>query len=98
MKLSNLEKETIILWNEAEKTASVYTYNPALIRQLSELCRTHPGQVCQTHPGQVCQTGDNGWGGLTFSLPKRWLKVAPPRVLSPAQREVLDRMNEKKRG
>ena len=45
MKLSNLEKETIILWNEAEKTASVYTYNPALIRQLSELCRTHPGQV-----------------------------------------------------
>ena len=82
MKLSNLEKETIILWNEAEKTASVYTYNPALIRQLSELCRT----------------GDNGWGGLTFSLPKRWLKVAPPRVLSPAQREVLDRMNEKKRG
>ena len=90
MKLSNLEKETIILWNEAEKTASVYTYNPALIRQLSELCRTHPGQACQT--------GDNGWGGLTFSLPKRWLKVAPPRVLSPAQREVLDRMNEKKRG
>lgn len=85
MKLSNLEKETIILWNEAEKTASIYTYNPALVRQLSELC--------QTHPDQVRQTGDNGWGGLTFSLPKRWLKVVPPRILSPAQREVMDGEN-----
>ena len=36
------------------------------------------------------------WGGLTFELPKKWLKVTPPRVLSPAQRAVLDRMNQNK--
>ena len=34
---------------------------------------------------------------MTFELPKKWLKVSPPRVLSPAQRAVLDRINEKKR-
>ena len=88
MKLTNVERETIISFNEAERTASVYTHNETLKRQLSELCRTHPEQVRQT--------AANGWGGLTFELPKKWLRVTPPRVLSPAQRAVLDRMNQRK--
>ena len=88
MRLTNVEKETIINFNEAEHTASVYTHNAALKRQLLELC--------QTHPEQVRQTAANRWGGLTFELPKKWLKVAPPRVLSPAQRAVLDKMNQDK--
>ena len=88
MKLSKLEQETIINFNEAERTASVYTHNEALKRQLLELCRSYPEQVRQT--------AANAWGGLTFDLPKKWLKVTPPRVLSPAQRAVLDRMNQKK--
>ena len=88
MKLTNVEKETVINFNEAERTASVYTHNETLKRQLSELCRTHPEQVRQT--------AANGWGGLTFELPKKWLKVSPPRVLSPAQRAVLDKMNQNK--
>ena len=81
MKLTSIEKETIINFNEAERTASIYTHNEALKRQLLELC--------QTHPEQVRQTAANGWGGLTFELPKKWLRVTPPRVLSPAQRAVL---------
>ena len=89
MRLTNIEKETIINFNEAERTASVYTHNEAWKRQLLELC--------QSHPEQVRQTAANDWGGLTFELPKKWLKVSPPRVLSPAQRAVLDRMNERKR-
>ena len=88
MKLTNVEKETVINFNEAERTASIYTHNEALKRQLAELCRTHPEQVRQT--------AANGWGGLTFELPKKWLRVTPPRVLSPAQRAVLDRMNQNK--
>jgi len=90
MKLSKIEQETIINFNEAEGTASVYTHNEALKRQLSELCRSHSEQVRQTDA--------NRWGGLTFELPKKWLKVAPPRVLSPAQRAVLERMNQKRHG
>lgn len=87
MRLTNVEKETVINFNEAECTASVYTHNEALKRQLLELC--------QTRPEQVRQTAANGWGGLTFELPKKWLKVSPPRVLSPAQRAVLDKMNKR---
>ena len=87
MRLTNIEKETVINFNEAERTASVYTHNEALKRQLLELCRTHPEQVRQT--------AANGWGGLTFELPKKWLRVTPPRVLSPAQRAVLDRLNQR---
>lgn len=90
MRLTKMEKETVITFNEAERTASIYTYNAALKDQLLGLCRSHPEQVRQT--------AANTWGGLTFELPKKWLKVSPPRVLSPAQRAVLDRMNQKKRG
>lgn len=76
MKLTNVEKETILTFNEAERTANIFTYNEVLKRQLLELC--------QTYPEQVCQTATNGWGGLTFELPKKWLRVKPPRILSPA--------------
>ena len=79
MKLSGTERETIVLYNEAEAAASIYTHNAALCRQLSELCGTYPGQVRQT--------GDNGYGGLSFELPKKWVRITPPRVLTPAQRD-----------
>ena len=88
MKLTNIEKETVINFNEGERTASIYTHNEALKRQLSELCRSYPEQVRQI--------AANGWGGLTFELPKKWLRVTPPRVLTPAQRAVLDKMNQSK--
>ena len=87
MKLTNVERETIINFNEAEAAASVYTHNEALKGRLLELCRTYPKQVRQT--------GANRWGGFTFELPKKWLKVSPPRVLSPAQRAVVDKINRK---
>ena len=89
MKLTNVERETVATFNEAEQTANVYTHNPAWKARLLELC--------QTYPEQVRQTAANDWGGLTFELPKKWLKVSPPRVLSPAQRAVLDKMNQNRR-
>ena len=89
MGLSNLERETIILWNEAEKTASIYTHSPILQRQLSELCTAYPESALAVE--------DNRHGGLTYELPKKWVRVVSPRILSPAQREVLDRMNRNRR-
>ena len=87
MKLTNIEKETIVNFNEAERMASVYTYNRVLQEQLLALC--------QSYPEQVRQTAVNGWGALTFELPKKWLRVTPPRVLTPAQLAVLDKMNKR---
>lgn len=89
MRLSNYEKETIINFSEADKTASVYTHNEAMKAQLSGLCGAYPKQARQT--------GDNGYGGMTFELPKKWLKIKPPRVLSEKQLEVLKRMNESRK-
>ncbi len=88
MKLSMIERETVINFNEAERTASVYTHNAALKEQLSELCRIHPEQMRQT--------AANSSGGLTFELPKKWLRIAPPRKPTPAQLEVLARMTQKR--
>ncbi len=90
MKRKNYEKESIFLFNEADRTASVYTHNAALIRQLTGLCSSHPEQVRHIE--------DNGCGGLTFELPKKWLRIVPPRVLSAAQKEVLEKMNRERWG
>ena len=87
--LSGVERETIILFNEAESTASVYTFNAALQKQLLELRQLHPEQVTVTYQGS--------YGAVDFQIPKKWVKIVPPRVLSPAQREVIDRMNARKR-
>lgn len=90
MKLTNFEKETIILFNEAERMASVYTCNAAMKKQL--------GALCESRPGQIQRTADNGCGGLTFLLPKKWIRISPPRILSEAQKEVLEQMNRKRWG
>lgn len=90
MKLSNLEKETIILWNEAERETEIYTHSPALQKQLRDLCGQYPEQVHLTREGP--------YGSITVRLPKKWLRVVPPRILSPAQREVLEKMNAKRWG
>ena len=42
MKLSGTERETIVLYSEAEASASIYTHNAALCRQLSELWPAYP--------------------------------------------------------
>lgn len=44
MKLSKLEQESIILYNEEESTASIYTHDPKLKRKLKRPCGEIPGQ------------------------------------------------------
>lgn len=36
------ERETIINWSMADKTATVFTADPAVIRKLDKLCKEHP--------------------------------------------------------
>jgi hypothetical protein len=42
MKLSNLEKETIITFNAAENHAEIYTCEPKWINKMDKLCEQHP--------------------------------------------------------
>lgn len=89
MNLTKVEQETIILFNEGEAGASVYTHNAALQRLLLELCETRPAQARQVE--------DNRRGGLTFEIPKKWVKIVPTRALSEAQKRVLEEMNQRNR-
>ena len=41
-KRSKYEKETILNFNEAEATATIYTYNASLKRRLAEFSRKYP--------------------------------------------------------
>lgn len=41
-KLSKYERETIVLFNEAETEASIYTFNTDLKRRLAEFSRKYP--------------------------------------------------------
>ena len=41
-KLTKYEKETIVLFNEGEDTASIYTYNAGLRKRLANFSKKYP--------------------------------------------------------
>lgn len=41
-RLTKYEKETIVLFNEAENTANIYTYNTALKNRLAKFSKENP--------------------------------------------------------
>jgi hypothetical protein len=43
--MTNLERETIILFNEAEDTAEVYTHNKSMIKKLDAMCLSYSNDV-----------------------------------------------------
>ena len=60
MSISRIEQETVILFNEAEASASVYTYNGALNRKLTGLCHTRPTEARLTKDdGHPCSSRKN---------------------------------------
>lgn len=81
MKLSNLERETLICFNESESAAEVFTFNGAMRRKLEQLAADRPEDV------QHVKTTPEG--GETYTLPKGWLKIRAPRILSEEQRNAM---------
>lgn len=70
MKLSKYEEETVILYNEAESTASVYTHDPKLKEKLKRLSEKYPGQI-------IFQTENNS-GGVTYLISKKCVLIREP--------------------
>ena len=79
-----MSRKPLSTLTKKKKLASVYTHNLGLQNTLLSLCESHPAQVRQT-------SGDR-YGSMTFELPKKWVKIAPPRVLSEAQKKGLWRI------
>lgn len=70
MKLSKYEQETIILYNEEEATASVYTHDPKLMEKLKRLSMKYPDKIYperKEHPGAV-----------SYIVPKSCVSVREP--------------------
>lgn len=86
--LSKYEQETIIRYNQEERTATCYTHDKALIRKMDKLIENGEDII-------VCRQGD-GW--REYKLPKKCIKVRFPRKLSDEQRQSMaERMRSKVR-
>ena len=81
MNLTSEERETIIRFDEAGPLAVVYTYNVAWKNKLAKMASERPDEVCFKE--------EDGWGGVTYELPKKWLKIGSPRAISDAQRQAM---------
>lgn len=65
MKLSPYEQETIILYNQAEEKAEVYTHDRKLMEKLTYLSQKYPEQVSRKDEHN-------------FIVPKRCVSVREP--------------------
>lgn len=78
MKLSPAERETIILFSDADNTASVYTFDRRLIKKLDALC-----QKC---PDEVRAEKEAVHGAKNYIVPKSCVSIREP--VSRARREA----------
>lgn len=76
--MTRLEQETIINFNEAEPTATIYTHNGALKRKLETLADQRPTEAKR---GRAFSDG-----GREYIVPKRWVKVNASRILTEEQK------------
>lgn len=76
--MTRLEQETIILFNEEETTAEVYTHNRKLIRTLDKFCKEFPDNFKEIMKDE---------NSKTYIVPKQYVTINKPRVLTQKQKE-----------
>ena len=81
MNMARYEQETIINFNEEEKTAGIYTHNKMLRQKLAALARDRP-EDCR-----LVKASRSG-RAVDYTIPKSWIKIVPPRTASEAQKEA----------
>ena len=87
MRLSKLEQETIILFNEEEKTAECYTCNKRIMSRLDKLVQDGR-EITLTKQDEYSKT---------YVFPKKWVKINPTRILSEESKEKMRTKLEKAR-
>lgn len=81
MTLTKYERETAINYTEADKMATVYTFNRRLRTKLEKAAEEYPGEC-------ICK-GESFDGGVTYLVPRNWVTINPPRKMTAEQRQVL---------
>ena len=79
MKLTRYEQETIINYNAEEKTATLYTRDPAVMRKVDALVTDYPDTFKCIGETDIDKT---------YEMPKSVVTYRKPRNLSKEQREA----------
>jgi len=79
--LSREERETIILYTEADDRAEVYTHNKKMINRLAKLYAERPDEVEKIREANA--------GAVTYTVPRDWVRIAPKRRVSEEQRAAI---------
>lgn len=87
MAQSLYEQETIINYNREEKTASVYTEDPVMIRKLDALCEKSEAITVVLKEERRRE----------YIIPKSWVKIKMPRILTDEQKQKLTERMKKLR-
>lgn len=77
MRLTRYEQETIIIFNAGEKMATVYTADPAVMRNLDSLVIGYPDTFKCIKVNDISKT---------YEMPKSVVTYRKPRKLSEEQR------------
>ncbi len=80
-KLTKAEMETIVVFNEAENTASISTFNGLFIRRLTALCAEQPDET-------TCE-GPSSDGEYVFTVPKSRIRISAGKKISAERRQAL---------
>ena len=78
MKLTKLEKETIINFNEEEYFADIYTSNSHLKSRLAEICKDNP-ESCQLEAKDT-------YGFVRYRIDKNLISVRKPWSMESRQK------------
>lgn len=85
-KLTKYEMETIVNYNAAEQTATVYTRDKSVMRKLDGLVEAYPESYRLVDQTDIDKT---------YSMPKSYVTYRKPRMLSDKQREQARQRMEK---
>ena len=84
--LNKYEQETIVNYTNGEKTASIYTADPVVIRKLDKLVEKYPETYKVIAQDKYSKT---------YECPKKMVSFRPPRILTDEQKaELRERMNK----
>ena len=82
MGLSKIEQETVLNFNVAEETCSIYSADPAFMRKMDKLCISNPEHFRQTRDSRI----KGEVVGKFYECPKRFISVRTKDV----KREMSD--------
>ena len=71
MKLTRYEQETIINFNAEEKTATLYTRDPAVMRNLDSLVIEYPDTFKRVGETDIDKTYEMPKSAVTYRKPRR---------------------------